>query len=174
MALEDKDLLKIICEKYPDQPLEYVMEKFGQAKAMYLELERSKDAIVKTIVHAEPVQLKAIEEASATDEEVVEAPKKKRLTKRSLVCKPEEAIDNDTITCCICGRKMQTLTARHLETHGVTVEEYKKVCGYAPDQKLMSSSYAAKMADNIKAAQEAREMTRMEAQYAAEQAAAKA
>ena len=73
MALEDKDLLKIICEKYPDQPLEYVMEKFGQAKAMYLELERSKDAIVKTTVHAEPVQLKAIEEASATDEEVVEA-----------------------------------------------------------------------------------------------------
>ena len=50
MALEDKDLLKIICEKYPDQPLEYVMEKFGQAKAMYLELERSKDAIVKTII----------------------------------------------------------------------------------------------------------------------------
>ena len=38
----------------------------------------------------------------------------------------------------------------------------------------MSSSYAAKMADNIKAAQEAREMKRMEAQYAAEQAAAKA
>ena len=90
MALEDKDLLKIICEKYPDQPLEYVMEKFGQAKAMYLELERSKDAIVKTIVHAEPVQLKAIEEASATDEEVVEAPKKKRLTKRSLSASPKK------------------------------------------------------------------------------------
>lgn len=34
MAIEDKDLLKIICERYPDQPLSYVMDQFKQAKAM--------------------------------------------------------------------------------------------------------------------------------------------
>ena len=44
MAIEDKDLLKLICERYPDQPLTYVMEQFGQAKAMCLQIERSLNA----------------------------------------------------------------------------------------------------------------------------------
>ena len=44
MAIEDKDLLKLICERYPDQPLTYVMEQFGQAKAMCLQIERTFNA----------------------------------------------------------------------------------------------------------------------------------
>lgn len=168
MAIEDKDLLKLICERYPDQPLTYVMEQFGQAKAMCLQIERT--------FNAPEVDLG--EEAEAPAEEAVEtevtpeAPKKKRLTRRSLVCKPAEAITDEYITCCICGRKMKTITSMHLKSHDVTVEEYKKLCGYAPEQKLMSNTFAEKMTANIKAAQEGRTLKRMEAQYSAEQDAA--
>ena len=160
MAIEDKDLLKLICERYPDQPLTYVMEQFGQAKAMCLQIERT--------FNAPEVDLG--EEAEAPAEEAVEtevtpdAPKKKRLTRRSLVCKPAEAITDEYITW-----KMKTITSMHLKSHDVTVEEYKKLCGYAPEQKLMSNTFAEKMAANIKAAQEGRTLKRMEAQYSAEQ-----
>ena len=166
MAIEDKDLLKIICERYPDQPLSYVMEQFGQAKAMCLQIERTFNA---PVYKSEEVQPESVEE-SAEVEATPEAPRKKRITRRNLVCKPENAIADDTITCCVCGRKMQSITSKHLDTHGMSVEEYKKLCGYAPEQKLMSNSYAAKMVANIKAAQEARELKRMESQYAAENA----
>lgn len=166
MAIEDKDLLKIICERYPDQPLSYVMEQFKQAKAMYIGIEQTFNAPASKPEKVQPESEEVPVEAEATPE----APKKKRITRRNLVCKPEDAIADDTITCCVCGRKMQSVTSKHLDTHGMSVEEYKKLCGYAPEQKLMSNSYAAKMVANIKAAQEARELKRMESQYAAENA----
>lgn len=164
MAIEDKDLLKIICERYPDQPLSYVMEQFKQAKAMYIGIEQDFNAPVSEPKKVQPES----EEVPVEAEAAPEAPKKKRITRRNLVCKPEEAIADDTITCCVCGRKMQSVTSKHLGTHDMSVEEYKKLCGYAPEQKLMSNVYAAKMVANIKAAQEARELKRMESQYAAE------
>ena len=64
------------------------------------------------------------------------APKKK-FTKRSLVVRPEEAIGDDVVQCCLCGRGFQNLTAKHLLSHGISVDEYKKLCGYVPEQKLI-------------------------------------
>ena len=164
MAIEDKDLLKIICEIYPDQPLSYVMDQFKQAKAMCISIEQSFNSPVTELAEALPDP----EEVPVEAEAAPEAPRKKRITRRNLVCKPEEAITDDSITCCVCGRKVKSITSKHLAAHGMSVEEYKKVCGYAPEQKLMSNVYAAKMVANIKAAQEARELKRMESQYAAE------
>ena len=45
---------------------------------------------------------------------------------------------------------------RHLATHGISVEEYKKLCGYAPEQKLMSNNHVEKVRDNVMKAQKAR------------------
>lgn len=61
-------------------------------------------------------------------------------TKRNLVVKPEEAITDDHISCCICGRKMKNLNAKHLASHDIDMDSYKKLCGYAPDTKLISAS----------------------------------
>lgn len=65
-------------------------------------------------------------------------------------------------TCCLCGKQALTLTARHLAHHEISVEDYKKLCGYEPTQKLMAREYLAKMTDNAKRAQEARAAKRME------------
>ena len=53
-------------------------------------------------------------------------------TKRNLVVKPEEAITDDHISCCICGRKMKNLNAKHLASHDIDMDSYKKLCGYEP------------------------------------------
>ena len=54
MAIEDKDLLKIICERYPDQPLSYVMDQFKQAKAMCISIEQSFNSPVTELAEALP------------------------------------------------------------------------------------------------------------------------
>ena len=47
-----------------------------------------------------------------------------------LACNPAEAIGESSITCCICGKRFATLTRRHVEKHGLTIDEYRKICGY--------------------------------------------
>lgn len=37
-----------------------------------------------------------------------------------------EEEDDELITCRECGRRYRQITARHLSTHGISVEEYKK------------------------------------------------
>ena len=86
----------------------------------------------------------------------VQAPKKK-FTKRNLVAKPEEAITAESVQCCICGKTFQNLTAKHLLTHGITVEEYKKLCGYHSEQKLICSNLLEKLQENVLKAQRSRE-----------------
>ena len=71
-------------------------------------------------------------------------------------------ITDKSITCCLCGKQALTLTARHLAHHEISVEDYKKLCGYEPTQKLMAREYLAKMTDNARRAQEARAAKRME------------
>lgn len=57
----------------------------------------------------------------------------------------------------VCVEKERSsLTLRHLATHGISVDEYKKLCGYAPGQKLMSNNHAKKVCDNVMKAQQAR------------------
>ncbi|WP_337441120.1 MucR family transcriptional regulator [Desulfovibrio sp.] len=79
-----------------------------------------------------------------------------RLTAADLVFNPAEAITDNTITCCLCGKAACSLTSRHLANHGINVEEYKYLCGYPSEQKLMSRNFEAKMRRNVQRAQQAR------------------
>ena len=78
-------------------------------------------------------------------------------TKRNLVVKPEEAITDDHISCCICGRKIKNLNAKHLASHDIDMDSYKKLCGYAPDTKLISASLLMQLQENVLKAQQGRE-----------------
>ncbi len=78
-------------------------------------------------------------------------------TKRNLKVKPEDAITEDTITCCLCGKEGKTLTERHLNSHnGLTRQGYLKLCGYPETQILMSGKHLARMKNNVLKAQQAR------------------
>ncbi|WP_337530493.1 MucR family transcriptional regulator, partial [Desulfovibrio sp.] len=67
---------------------------------------------------------------------------------------------DNTITCCLCGKAACSLTSRHLANHGINVEEYKYLCGYPSEQKLMSRNFEAKMRRNVQRAQQARKEKR--------------
>lgn len=116
-------------------------------------------------------------EQGLADENVPEAeapaPKKKYM-KRSLVVKPEEALGEDQVPCCLCGRGFQNLTAHHLLSHDLTVEEYKKLCGYAPDQKLISHNLLERLQENVQKVQRSREKKRTGSTLTRRKAAIKA
>lgn len=54
----------------------------------------------------------------------------------SLIEDPATAIQKSTILCCICGKPFKLITAAHLRQHGVTPEEYRRMCGYPPGTVL--------------------------------------
>ena len=120
-----------------------------------------------TRVHALNSQLK-VGELGSLPESAVEGqagegkPEKESLTRgytrRSLKVKPPDAIQKDTIACCICGKSMSSINARHLASHnGLTKEGYLKLCGYPAEQALMSQNHLAKMKAQVVKAQKARE-----------------
>ena len=154
MALEDKDLFNAIFNKYSDQPIEFVMEQYEKAKILNLEIERRQS--LRSCVDITPSSVAQNAEELKQIETTVDSTPKKKFTKRDLVIKPNEAITDEAITCCLCGKERSSLTLRHLATHGISVDEYKKLCGYAPGQKLMSNNHAKKVCDNVMKAQQAR------------------
>lgn len=151
MALEDKDLFNAICSRYGDQPLEFIMEQYEKAKIMNLQIERR----IGDLTVAPPAEEIAVVEEEAVDETPEEQPRKK-YTRRDLKYSPQSAITDDSVTCCLCGAERQILTSTHLATHGITVDEYKKLCRYSPDQKLMSGKRHAKSKEVIGKAQQTR------------------
>lgn len=152
MALEDKDIFMAICNRYTDQPIEFIMEEYEKAKKMNLEIEK-KIKVLKNGASAPEPQEQENPEASPEDANQVQ---RKRFTKKSVKFPPETAIKKESITCCLCGAELQSLTSKHLAMHGISTEDYKKICGYAPDQKLMSEDYLLKSKDVIKKAQSER------------------
>ena len=88
----------------------------------------------------------------------------KGYTRRSLKVKPQDAIKKDSISCCICGKSMNSINARHLASHnGLTKEGYLKLCDYPADQTLMSLNHLAKMQTQVRKAQKARDKKLSEA-----------
>lgn len=150
MALEDKDLFMIIYEKFSDKPIEFIMEQYEKAKRINIEIEKRLLHDVDAIPQDAPEEV----QTEATDA-VVEQPKK-QYTRRNLKIKPQNAITEDFIYCCICKEPRQTLTAKHMNTHGITIEEYKKICGYASNQPLMSLKQLEKSRKIISRAQKTR------------------
>lgn len=149
MSLDDKDLFNAIFSRYNDQPIEFVMEQYERAKRMNHDIEKRLGANAAAEWHSSNAPRDAAEEQDET-------PKPKKYTRRDLVCKPGEAITDSAITCCICGARRQSLTQRHLATHDISVEDYKKLCGYDPDTPLMSRMHHAKSRQIVARAQQAR------------------
>ena len=150
--MEELELMKVIISGNPGISVD-------DAWKMYRELV--------TRVHALNSQLKvgelgSLPEAASDGQAGETKPEKESLTKgytrRSLKVKPQDAIQKDTIACCICGKSMNSINARHLAAHnGLTKDGYLKLCGYAPDQALMSQNHLAKMKAQVIKAQKARE-----------------
>ncbi len=147
--IDRTELLRMIMETNPGQSPAYVLEQYST----YL---KGLDNIHGCCCAS---GLQNLEDVKASDEVKKEgkASLKCGFTKRNLKVKPEDAISNDKIFCCICGKEGQTLTARHLATHnGITVEGYKKLCGYPSTQPLMSKNHFNRMKKNVLKAQAAR------------------
>lgn len=147
--IKDSELLKLVMEKYPEQPFDFILEQFTIFKAGLIEAngkltERDK---AENIVESAKIEVTQ-DTVSEAETDMPPAPRKK-YTRRNLVAKPEEAIGKEFVECCLCGRKVQNLTARHLLSHGISMDEYKKLCGYAPDQKLICGNFMEKLQKNV-------------------------
>lgn len=152
MALDDRDIFKAIWERFPDQPVEFVMEQYAKARRLNMEIERSINQTSEIETTPE------IEEEASVDVEIDAAPvaQRRKLNKRRFKVKPEDSITDDAIYCCVCGEKLQSLTVKHLAKHETTPEEYKKVCGFPANLPLMSHKRLAKSKEIIERAQQAR------------------
>ena len=151
--ITDAELLKLVMDRFPEADTDGIVEQFSLLKVGLLQ------ANAKLAVGDAGQQGVEEQSISATDE--APAPKK-RYTRRSLVVKPEEAIGDDTVQCCICGKAFQNLNAKHIQNHELTVEEYKKLCGYGRDQKLISRNLLAKLQENVQKAHNARHCSQQE------------
>lgn len=154
--IDNMELLRMIMENNHGQPAPFILEQYAIYKAGLTEINSRFSGGVTSP--------ETVENMSAIDAtEKVPAPKVEKesltcgYTKRNLKVKPADAIQDDKITCCICGKECQTLTERHLVTHnGLTRAGYLKLCGYAKDQPLMSRTHLARMKANVLKAQKAR------------------
>lgn len=160
MSLSDKDIFMAICEKCKDQPIEIVMMEYEKAVNLNAEIEKRRLAdIQKTASVSEPVCKKSDVEVvpeKKTQEVEIQAIAKKKYDKRSFKVKPNEAITDDLIYCCICGEGKKLLSSTHIQKHDITVEEYKKLCGYPANLSLMSKNQLAKSHSSISLAHDER------------------
>ena len=141
--IKDSELLKLIMD--PEQPFNFILEQFTIFKAGLIEAngKLAERDMVEDI--AESAKIETTQDAvSEPETDMPPAQPKKKYTRRNLVAKPEEFVE-----CCLCGRKVQSLTARHLLSHGISMDEYKKLCGYAPDQKLICGNLMEKLQKNV-------------------------
>ena len=151
--MEQLELLTAIIQSNPGINVE-------DAWKIYRELITRVYALDSQLKIGEPGSLSELAgEGQATEDiKTVKEPLTKDYTKRSLKVKPQDAIKKDSITCCLCGKSMTSINARHLASHnGLTKEGYLKLCGYPADQALMSLNHLAKMKIQVKKAQKARE-----------------
>ena len=153
--IDNMELLRMIMENNPGQPASFILEQYAIYKAGLMEIDGR---------FAAAVQVSDVMEALA-QAEAQEAPKAEKqsltcgYTKRQLKVKPADAIQDDKIFCCICGKECKTLTERHLASHnGLTREGYLKLCGYAANQPLMARKHLERMRANVQKAQKARKI----------------
>ena len=173
MPLEDKDIFTAVFEKYRDQPIEFVMSQYEKAKLLNRDIERRINSLGSDGAQptgapfppmppapAMPAAI-APQPSAPAAETAAPQPARKRPGKKDLIMDPRQAITQDSIACCLCGQKFNTLTVRHLKNHhNISVEDYKALCDYAPSQKLMSFELAKRMARNVQKAQAARQAKR--------------
>ena len=126
MAIDDIDLklFEIIYAANPDKPMEFVQEQVYRAKLALNEVNAT---------------IRAAQEATeAQPEKHIFA----ELKKSDMVLKTRAEIDaalgDDSVTCCICGKKLVSLGAHLKRTHNINPDDYIKVCGYPEGTSLMA------------------------------------
>jgi len=69
-------------------------------------------------------------------------------TKADLKENPMSALKGEKATCCLCGKHYDIITSVHLwSKHKITPEQYRELCGYSPDTKLMTDAQLQKKKD---------------------------
>lgn len=53
---------------------------------------------------------------------------------------PKDSIRDDTVVCLECGAEFKQLTAKHLQTHGLSSREYRNKWGFKLNQSLVGRS----------------------------------
>lgn len=53
-----------------------------------------------------------------------------------LTIDPKQAIQEDYILCAVCGKRYKIIPKGHLAWHGLTRDDYRRLCGYSSDQPL--------------------------------------
>ncbi|MHC1744523.1 MAG: MucR family transcriptional regulator [Syntrophobacteraceae bacterium] len=95
----------------------------------------------------------------------------------SIKTAPTDSIREDSVVCLECGLKLKQVTAKHLQSHGLSPREYKKKWGFSMKQPLVAKSLtrarskAAKkrgLPDKLRAYVEARKLKRDSAAVQAE------
>ncbi|BAH76738.1 MucR family transcriptional regulator [Solidesulfovibrio magneticus] len=96
-------------------------------------------------------------------------------TQADLKCNPVNALQGDKATCCLCGKQFDIITKPHLrESHGITPEEYRNLCGYSPTQRLMTETYRQQRANKLKGNEPWKQTNRWKDKQAREAAAREA
>ena len=161
---ENMELLRMIMENNAGQSPAFILEQYAVYKAGLSEINAKYGTPALT---AEAVEALANSSVAGAPVKVEKASPTAGYTKRHLKVKPSEAILEDKIICCICGKEGSTLTERHLATHnGLTRQGYIKLCGYEPDVKLMSREHLKKMQKHVQGAQARRKELRAQANKA--------
>lgn len=138
------NFLNCLINKYPKEPIPFIVEQFMIFKFCLIQAEKKMDSL-------------SIEKATQQPIRLEDQAQKNKKYQYHLVMNPERAINVDIVQCCLCGRKFQSLTANHLLSHGISVDEYKKLCGYAPTQKLICGNLLKKLRENAQKARRTRE-----------------
>lgn len=63
---------------------------------------------------------------------------------------PMESIGNEKITCLECGKAFKQISYKHLQSHGLTPEEYRAKYGFSKRQALTARSVSEKRAERMK------------------------
>lgn len=146
MPLEDSEIFQGVCQMYAGEPIEQIMEKYARARKLNARIEEFGD------IRQREDGCQGSCDADSPESQL----RKKRWSRRNLKFDPATAIDEDGIVCCLCGERRSVLTRNHLAKHGISSDEYRRICGYAPDVKLMSRKRVEQMKRVVLRAQEAR------------------
>ena len=149
--ITDFEILSLIMDRYPEQNTQFIVEQFTSLKAGIIQANNKLAASELVMPDAECTDA-AVESAAVVENEVPQEAPRKKFSKRDLKVKPSESITDTVIKCCLCGKELRSLTSRHLAAHGITVEEYKKLCGFDEDTSLMSHEQYTRMRQNIEKA----------------------
>lgn len=100
---------------------------------------------------------------------------KHQYTQADFKFNPMQALQGDKATCVLCGKKFDVISKTHLwVSHGITPEEYRNLCGYPPEQNLMTEGYRKQRADKLKESEPWKKTDRWKDKQAREAAAKEA